>query len=250
MKRILIGCCLMALATGCVTAPRDTAATAGNNATSRVAATAVWQEVTDQIQPDAGVETVIQPYRDQLNAEMNRVIGTAEVDLTRGGTESTLGNFVTDVMLETARKFTPADCAITNSGGLRSPIFKGDITIGSVFQLMPFQNQVVVAKFSGKDFVALVREIAEKGGEPVSGLTIVSTNGIVTAYVGEEAVVDHRDYTIATIDYLLKGGGRLETMSRGTIVQDTGVLLREAIIEYIERNKTISAKIEGRVIIQ
>lgn len=250
MKRILIGCCLLTLATACMKAPQPAATPGSGNATDRVAAAATWQEVTDQIPSDPVTLAVIQPYRDQLNAEMDRIIGTAQTDLTKGGAESTLGNFVTDVMLETARKFTDVDCAVTNSGGLRSPIFKGDITIGSVFQLMPFENQLVVARFSGADFVALVREIAEKGGEPVSGLTIVSTNGIVTAYVGEEPVVDYRDYTVATIDYLLKGGGRLEAMGRGKLVQDTGVLLREALIDYVEREKQISAKLEGRVIIQ
>jgi len=243
----MLSCCL-ALVMGCATTPRNLPQAAPVKEVR--SSTATWQEVGPDIKPDADVEAVIQPYREQLNAEMGRVIGHTETDLVKGGTESTLGNFVTDVLLDTARKFAQVDCAITNSGGLRSPIFKGDIRIGDVFQLMPFENFVVIAEFDGPDFVALVREIAEKGGEPIAGLTIVSTGGIVTAYVGDQEVVEHRSYRVSTIDYLLKGGGRLETMSRGTLVQDTGVLLREAIIDYVEKKKMISAKIEGRMIIQ
>ena len=248
MNRILmLGCC-MVLAMGCATAPRTLPQAATR--TDVRASTATWQEIGPNIKPDPDVEAVIQPYREQLNAEMGRVIGHTETDLVKGGAESTLGNFVTDVLLETARKFGEVDCAITNSGGLRSPIFKGDIRIGDVFQLMPFENYVVIAEFNGPDFLALLREIAEKGGEPIAGLTIVSTGGIVTAYVGDQEVVEHRTYRVSTIDYLLKGGGRLETMSRGRLVKDTGVLLREAIIDYVEKKKTITAKIEGRMIIQ
>ncbi len=212
--------------------------------------TATWTEINDRIKPDPDVQAVIQPYRDQLNAEMNTVIGTAEVDLVRGRPEGTLGNFVTDVMLETARKFGQVDCAITNSGGLRSPVFTGDITVGSIFQVMPFENRLVIARFTGEQFMHVIREIAEMGGAPVSGLTIISTDNIVEAYIGEEKVDENRSYTVATIDYLLKGGGSMEAMWKGKLVKDTGVLLREALIEYVRQHKTIDAKIEGRIVIQ
>lgn len=247
MKRI-ISCCLLVLAIGCMNTPQSTPAPSAATHVSTSAAT--WADVDSRVKADPDIESIIKPYRDQLYAEMNRVIGTAENDLVRGRPESTLGNFVCDVLLDTARKFTQVDCAITNAGGLRAPIFKGDITIGSIFQLMPFENRVVVAEYSGKDFVAMIQEIAEKGGCPLAGLTIVSTGGIVTAYVGEQEVVDHKRYRVATIDYLLKGGGNLETPARGKLVEDTGVLLREALITYVQEKKNIAVSIEGRMVIQ
>ncbi len=252
MKRliVLLGA-VLALTWGCVPAHRQPESTLPITDAVQVGQkTATWTEIDDRTKPDPAIEAVIKPYRDQLNAEMNTVIGTAKVDLVKGRPEGTLGNFVTDVMLETARKFGQVDCAITNSGGLRAPVFAGDITVGSIFQVMPFENRLVIARFTGEQFMHVIREIAEMGGAPVSGLTIISTDNIVEAYVGEEKVNENRSYSVATIDYLLKGGGAMEAMWNGELVEDTGVLLREALIEYVRQHKTIDAHIEGRIVIQ
>lgn len=238
-------------AISCIPAPRDTRPVPAADRTVQVGQkTATWTEVNKRTETDPDVEAVIKPYRDQLNAEMNAVIGTAVVDLVKDRPEGTLGNFVTDVMLHTARKFGDVDCAITNSGGLRAPVFAGDITVGSLFQVMPFENRLVIARFTGEQFMDVVREIAQIGGAPVSSLTIISTDNIVEAYVGQEKVDANRSYSVATIDYLLKGGGSMEALWKGQLVQDTGVLLREALIAYVKEHKTINVDIEGRIVIQ
>ena len=252
MKRTtLLLAATVIFAFSCIPAPRDTRPVPATDRTTQVGQkTATWTEINERTKTDPAVEAVIKPYRDQLHAEMNTVIGTAAVDLVRDRPEGTLGNFVTDVMLQTARKFGEVDCAITNSGGLRAPVFAGDITVGSIFQVMPFENRLVIARFTGEQFMDVVREIAQMGGAPVSGLTIISTDNIVEAYVGQEKVDENRTYTVATIDYLLKGGGSMEEMWKGKLVKDTGVLLREALIAYVQEQKTINVGIEGRIVIQ
>ncbi len=208
-------------------------------------------EVSRDVEQDKEVVELIKPYKDQLSKEMNRVIGFADVDLVKSQPESTLGNFVADVIFETAKQFDKTvDCAITNSGGLRAPIYKGEIKVRNVFNLMPFENRIVILKFSGKDFMELIREIVKNNGEPVSNLTITVTNGLIDAYVGDKPVEDYKTYKVATIDYLYKGGGSMPSMKKGILVQDTKVLLRDAIIEYVEKHKHINRKIEGRIVLQ
>ncbi len=213
-------------------------------------AVATHTAVTSKIPSDSATEKIIQPYREQLQKEMNTVIGKAEVDMVRGNPESLLGDFVADVILNTARTFGHVDFSITNNGGLRAPVYKGNITIGNMFELMPFGNRIVIAKFTGEQVEGLITEIVKKGGTPVSGLTIVSTGGIVNATIGQENFDSKKTYTIATIDYLMKGGGELEFMWKGKTIKDTHVLLREALIAYVKKHRVIHPQIEGRIIIQ
>ncbi len=208
-------------------------------------------DVSKDIPEDKEIVEIIKPYKEQLSKEMNTVIGYAEVDLVKGKPESTLGNFVADVIYETAKHFDKGvDCAITNSGGLRAPIYRGKIRVKDAFNLMPFQNRIVILRFSGKDFLELIREIVENKGEPVSNLTITVNDGLIDAYVNGKRVEDYKTYKVATIDYLYKGGGSMPAMKKGKLIKDTKVLLREAIIEYIKKHKNINEKIEGRIVLQ
>jgi len=213
-------------------------------------ALATHTAVTSKIPDDPAIEKTIAPYRKQLEKETKTVIGKAEVNMVRRKPESLLGDFVADVILDTARQFGHVDFAVTNNGGLRAPIYKGNITIESMFELMPFANRIVLAKFTGEQVEGLITEIVKEGGAPVSGITIVSTGGIVNATIGQEKFDPKKTYTIATIDYLLNGGGELNSMWSGHIIKDTHVLLREALIETVKKLRVIHPKIEGRIIIQ
>lgn len=246
MKKVLMLCVLLLIFVSCVSKPETVYK-------KQQGTKFQWyhSDVSKDIPEDKEVVELIKPYKEQLYKEMNRVIGYAEVDLVRGKPESTLGNFVADVIFDTAKHFDKdVDCAITNSGGLRAPIYKGEIRVKDAFNLMPFQNRIVILRFSGKDFLELIREIVENNGEPVSNLTITVNDGLIDAYVNGKQVEDYKTYKVATIDYLYKGGGSMPAMQRGELVKDTKVLLREAIIEYIKKHKNINEKIEGRIVLQ
>lgn len=246
MKKILNLGLLLVLLVSCVSNPQI-------NYKQKQGTKIQWYhtDVSKDIPQDKEIVKMIEPYKEQLSKEMNTVIGYADVDLVKGKPESTLGNFVADVIYHTARHFDKGiDCAITNSGGLRAPIYKGKITVGDAFKLMPFQNRIVILEFSGKDFLELIREIVQNRGEPVSHLTITVTNGLIDAYVNGKQVEDYKTYKVATIDYLYKGGGDMPAMKKGEMIKDTKVLLREAIIEYIKKHKHINEKIEGRIVLQ
>lgn len=65
-----------------------------------------------------------------------------------------------------------ADFAVFNTGGLRRPLPLGNITRGDVFELMPFENELVILTMNGEAVKKLVNFIATKGGAPVSGLRL------------------------------------------------------------------------------
>jgi 2',3'-cyclic-nucleotide 2'-phosphodiesterase (5'-nucleotidase family) len=208
--------------------------------------------IDKRTKPDKEIEEFIKPYREQLNSEMSGIIGYSEKDMpaTRTKTETLLGNFVSDVIFDTASKFMKVDCAITNKGGLRASVFKGNIKVSDIFKLMPFENKIVISKFTGKQLKQVVEEIVHDKGTPLSGLTIVANSGVIDAYINGKEIDESGIYYVATIDYVANGGGGLQSMWKGQIVKETNVLLREAIIEYIREKKVISPRIEGRVVIQ
>ena len=75
---------------------------------------------------------------------MNTVIGFSTIGLTKKLPESGLGNLIADAMKEMAQKkyATKVDAAFVNYGGIRSYIPKGEITIGKIFEIMPFDNLI------------------------------------------------------------------------------------------------------------
>lgn len=205
-------------------------------------------------QIDSSIERTIMPYRDSLEKEMNEVIGISEIDLQRekGKPETLLGNFTADLVLERARNKSglPVDFCVLNFGGLRSNIGKGPVTKGAVFELMPFENEIVVLKISSNTFLKLLMYLASVGGQPISGFQLEIENNLPTHLYNGNSEITHNeksDYYIATSDYLANGGDNMSFFSEAKEVIQTGYKLRDAIIDYIIQNKTISSKLDGRI---
>ena len=129
--------------------------------------------VADSIPDDPAMEGLVAPFRERMGEEVRQVIGTSEVLLAKSVPEGTLGNFATDAMLWAARRASggPVDMAMTNNGGLRVPIPPGPITIGQMFELMPFENLLSVLTLSGRQVQELADQLAAFRGEPIAGFS-------------------------------------------------------------------------------
>ena len=76
------------------------------------------------------------------------------------------------------KKFeTHVDAAFINYGGIRSYLPKGDITIGRIFELMPFDNLIVLQEIKGDTLLSFLNFIAERNGWPISGISSTSKIG-------------------------------------------------------------------------
>jgi 2',3'-cyclic-nucleotide 2'-phosphodiesterase (5'-nucleotidase family) len=183
---------------------------------------------------------LIAPYRAKLEVEMNQVIGVSKVEMikTKDVPESLLGNFVADLVWIFA-KGTEAGthCAIMNNGGLRNSLPKGNITIGNIYELMPFDNEIVIVEINGEDVEPLFGMIAERGGIPVAGITMViekinGKNFPKDVMIDGEKFSKEKTYQLATSDYLAGGGDMMTFWVKGKI-RSTGKKIRDAIIEFI-----------------
>ena len=117
---------------------------------------------------DSTILAIITPYQVKIEDQMNEVLTYTKNDLEKGKPQSTIGNFVTDLCLN----YADAHICVMNNGGLRTTISKGEITRGKLYELMPFENELVVLELNKDDYIGLLNYIGSRGGEPFSGITI------------------------------------------------------------------------------
>ncbi len=183
------------------------------------------------------VENLIRPYRSALSEKMGEPLAFCPQAMETGKPEGLLGDLVADIALERARQETglPVDVCILNNGGLRIPWPAGMITLGLVYEVMPFDNEIVVLRLSADQMRTLADELAARGGEPVSGMTLrIDGQRAADVRVGSEPLAE-RDYWVATSDYLASGGGGMETLWAPRETRQSGVLLRDAIADALRR---------------
>lgn len=109
--------------------------------------------------PGSGTQTASRVVRRPLEEIKRRVVGKTLVDLDgareRVRTQETnLGNLIADAYLEKARKAIPeTQLALVNGGGIRASIPAGDVTLGQVLEVMPFNNMLVILRLTGAEIL-------------------------------------------------------------------------------------------------
>jgi 2',3'-cyclic-nucleotide 2'-phosphodiesterase (5'-nucleotidase family) len=193
---------------------------------------------------DKAVKDLVARYGERLRAEMRTVIGRAGQDLVKGLGGGSLGAFVADVIRRTAEQSTgePVPLALQNSGGLRRPIARGKITLGTIYEVMPFENQIVVLEISGETLLALIRHLVARSNERVSdalsGAQITACRGEVkTALVNGRPIDPQATYRLATSDYLHQGGSGYTMLATARTVIPTGTTIRDALIAFIRAER-------------
>lgn len=203
--------------------------------------------------PDTGVLTMLTPYRDSVDKTMGKIIGNSAEPLKKKLPESNLGNFMADCMrtISTKKFNRSVDAAFVNYGGIRGELPQGPIQLRHIYELMPFDNLVVLQQVKGSVLQQFLDHIASRGGWPVSGITMgIKDKTAVNVLVNGKPIDANATYTIANSDYVANGGD--DCVMLKTIPQvNIGYLYRDALIEYVRmftaQQQPIQAKIENRV---
>lgn len=201
---------------------------------------------------DAMAERMAAAGVDDIVATVDDPVGRTETDCFHG--ESRVGNFVTDAY----RWRTGADVAIQNAGGIRSgPPLAGEVTVGDLISLIPFDEPLVLAAVTGAELKAAFAqgEGSRLGfGEPewwhahVSGATIAydrEAEELVSATVDGEPVEDNQTYTLAIADYLLHSDDEFPALEERHRVESVDTQYR--VLEAYAREEGIDPRIEGRI---
>lgn len=210
--------------------------------------------ITDSLEKDRSFIPFLSVYRDSLQKKMSQIIGTVPSTLESGRPESTLGNFMTDAMLTMAiEKFkTHVDASFMNPGGIRlSQIPAGSLTTGKIYEIMPFDNIIVVLKIKGSVLIEFLQLIASHRGWPVAGITYkVKERKAIDIIIRDKPIDPVEEYTIAIPDFIANGGENADMLKPIPQIS-MGYLYRDAIFDYIKKlnaeGKPIGAKLENRV---
>lgn len=197
--------------------------------------------VGEGIAEDAEVAKVIEPMAAELRASFGQVIAEAPRGLFRGrgGEENFLGYWVADLMRARAAQVTgrKVPFAITNSGGLRQNIKAGPVKVGDIYEVMPFENELVVADYTGAEILDIIRTgVQRRLGEPCSGIKAV-LSGTVEApvltitWADGSAIDPEATYAVATTDYLLASGDSISSLKKGRNAFTTGLPLRQLLLD-------------------
>lgn len=199
---------------------------------------------------------LIAPYKAQKDASMSVVIGESVETMEVAYPESKLTNLIADILLTEGRKYiADVDMAVTNIGGIRRALYKGDITIGDVFEILPFDNSLLVLEYKGSDILALADAIAKKGGESISGMTLEINNGLAeNVRVGGVEVDTSKVYKVVTTDYLSWGNDQLAPLANWIKSTPLNMMMRDAMFDYVTcatiNNKSVSSKVDKRIIVK
>jgi 2',3'-cyclic-nucleotide 2'-phosphodiesterase (5'-nucleotidase family) len=208
----------------------------------------------DSIKPDVDVLQTIAPYKAKLDSLMNVELILSEGEFKKAQPEGSLGNLVCDVLMQFAKnKNYQADLCLLNNGGLRIPvIYKGPVSVRTVYELMPFENQLLMVKISGKQFYELMKMIAASGGAPVAGIEmVIQDSNIQTLLVQGKPFDEAKTYWVLTSDYLANGGDKYEALKNPIEKIDLKKLIRDALIEMFDKMDTDGAHLipitDGRI---
>jgi 2',3'-cyclic-nucleotide 2'-phosphodiesterase (5'-nucleotidase family) len=197
--------------------------------------------VTEALPDDPEVQKVIAPLAAEIRASFDQPLVQAPQGLLRGrrGEENLLGYWVSDVMRQAAQPLVgaPVAFAITNAGGLRANLRPGQLTVGSIFEVMPFENELVVIELTGAEVIQVVKEgLLRRGGEPCSGVRVKvegsPDQAVLTVTWEDGRPIDPAAMVkVATSDYLYGGGDSIPTLRKGRKPFTTGLTLRQMLLD-------------------
>lgn len=205
-------------------------------------------DVKAPVGKDPEVDSLVAPYRRALALEMNRVIGEATADMQVARPNSTLGQWVTDIVLQfgkdsllNAQPEKLPVIAILNTGGIRASLSKGPISVGDIYKLMPFDNQLIALKLPVSQIVEIEAYVQKTGGEPIAGFTMVNGK-IVIDNLAESSYL-----WVITTDFLANGGDKMLFFQTATEKILSPVLLRDLLLREVERTVKIDPLLEDRI---
>ena len=201
------------------------------------------------------------------------VIGSTTTDLDGERSscrfnECTMGDLVADAMLASQAP-EGVQIVITNGGGIRSSLNAGDITVGGVLEVLPFNNTVATFGLKGSDVVAALENGVSRAENPDNEGTgrFPQVAGVRFSWDGSKPVgervsdveVQNADGTFSPIDpeatYKLasnnfnRTGGDDYSMFADNAIDpyDFGPTLSEVVGDYVQANSPLTVELDGRI---
>ncbi len=205
------------------------------------------------IEQDTEMLSFINEMKGTVDKEFNVRIGSLPIDLVHDGIRSNsmaIGNFACDLVMDS---YDNIDIVFMNSGGLRTPLKKGDITLGNIQnEFFPFDNEVVIVTLTGKNIIDMLKISGKKRGAGAflqlsKGMEVkYNADGeLLEAYLNGEKINESKDYRVILSSFIFLGGDGYQDNNGNSIGESgkdivmTGNDMRDAMIAKIKELNNI-----------
>lgn len=203
------------------------------------------------------IQDFITPYHDRVEQVLDSTLAYAPYSITKtdGVFNTTAGNLMADIVLAQTepifkqRTGQSIDFVLLNHGGIRSSISKGNITARTAYEVMPFENTVVVVELKGETIQKMIDYlIKSKRAHPVSGIQLVlnKDRSVSSFSIGNLPIDSKKSYFVATSDYLVTGGDNMDFFTEALSKTETDYKIRNAMIDYFSKVDTVAPKVDLR----
>lgn len=209
-------------------------------------------------QPDKAVQDFIKPYKERVDSLTSPILGQAARYLWKDSIESPLGNLMADMLVWGANRMgEKIDFAVYNQGGIRATIAKGDITVGDIISLTPFENKLCCLTLTGEEVMELFCNIAEGSSVCLSRSVRVIVQRkpvpqVISATIDGKPINPKKKYRIATLDYLVEGNDGMTAFKKAQKVSSPDNFTNNVLfitMDYIKEQGVIDGMVEGRLTI-
>ena len=218
------------------------------------------------VSQDAGTVARIAEAAAPLDEIRNKVV--AQTDEVIGGDrevcramECTMGNLIADAMLARVAD-QGIQVAIQNGGGIRASIDAGEVTMGEVLTVLPFQNTLSTFEVTGAVLVEAlengVSQVEEGAGRfpQVAGMTYAFDAAaaagarVSDVMVGGAPIDLAATYGVVSNNYVRNGGDGYKMFKTAANAYDFGPDLADVTAEYIAANAPYKPYTDGRITVK
>jgi len=216
--------------------------------------------ISDSIDANIRIDSFVTPYRIHLNKTLDSALAYAPQTYSKKdyGNENSLntaiGNFMADVVFTQgnpifeSRTGKSIDAVLLNHGGIRSVISKGNISSRTAYQVMPFENSIVVAALSKTQIEEMITYLRkQKKAHPISNMMLLlnKDNSLKNVTINNKPI-ENRTYYIATSDYLVNGGDGMDFFKKNDTIYNLDYKIRNSLIDFFVKTDTINPKTDNR----
>lgn len=201
--------------------------------------------------PDPEMAQQLDAYRDTLHQKMGRKVAMVTDTLRFGKPESALNNYTADALrfqaASTLREFV--HIGIIGEESFKIFFLPGVLTLGDVYEFMPYENRLVVLSLSGEQVMTLIEQVAEMGGAPISGVRFrIDENGNPKSVLVNAEVIDmNGEYLVATSSWAANGGDQFPVLWEASKKEELGLSIQEVYINYFKNQVELTASTDGRI---
>ncbi|MGS2760856.1 5'-nucleotidase C-terminal domain-containing protein [Sinomicrobium sp. M5D2P9] len=215
--------------------------------------------INDSIAEDRAIDEFVKPFREHIAKDLSAPLAYNPSDLSKtdGDLNTAIGNLMADIVMEKSqpvfkkRTGRNIDAVLLNFGGIRSTMAKGHVTARTAYEVMPFENAIVVLELTGDKVLGLADYLAKaKTAHPVSGmqLTLGKDGKVKKILIAGKPLDKNKHYYIATSDYLMNGGDNMNFFLNPVSTTPLDYRIRNAMIDYFTETDTIRTQQDNRFI--